>query len=170
MTAAVIDPLAPAPHGLWSTHGVRVRRRRGLHRRHTRSDSFCAQLFCAIRHGELLTVEHDIEPDELCDDLAVMLTEQLAVRGAPLGLEVEVDRRGGELVAAARTFARAYAVFTAGGNFSLTATNTNTVITTADGSASGRPSASNWRTNCRAGCDWRSRSGLMKPPGISSAS
>ena len=54
---------------------MRVRRRRGLHRRHTRSDSVCAQRFCTIRHGEVLTVEHDIGPDELCDDLAVKLAE-----------------------------------------------------------------------------------------------
>lgn len=37
------------------------------------------------RHGRLLTVEHDLAPDELCDELAVMLAEQLVDTGALRG-------------------------------------------------------------------------------------
>lgn len=85
MQAAVLDPLAPAPRGLWSGHGVRVRRRRGPHRPHSARNTLCAARFCVQRQGELLTVEHDLTPDELCDELAVMLAEQLVDTGALQG-------------------------------------------------------------------------------------
>ncbi|PRC44174.1 SAM-dependent methyltransferase, partial [Mycobacterium sp. ITM-2017-0098] len=73
METAVLNPLAPTPRGQWSGHGVRVRRRRGPHRRHAEDQSLCTPRFCVQRHGGLLTVEHDLVPDELCDELAVML-------------------------------------------------------------------------------------------------
>ena len=85
MQAAVLNPLAPTPHGVWSGRGVRVIRRSGPHRRHTGTDTFCAQRFCAQRHGSVLTVEHDLTPDELCDELTVMLAEQLVDTGALRG-------------------------------------------------------------------------------------
>ncbi len=85
MDGAVLDPLAPAPRGAWTGHGVQVTRRPGLHRRHTGSDIVCAERFCVGRHGGLLTVEHDLTPGELCDELAVMLAEQLVDTGALRG-------------------------------------------------------------------------------------
>jgi len=85
METAVLNPLAPTPRGIWSGHGIRVNRRRGLHRRHTGHDAVCTPRFCVQRHGSLLTVEHDLTPDELCDELAVMLAEQLVDTGALRG-------------------------------------------------------------------------------------
>jgi Methyltransferase domain len=82
MDAAVLNPLAPTPRGTWSGHGVRVSRRRGPHHAHGAGDSVCTPRFCAQRRGHLLLVEHDLTPDELCDELAVMVAEQLADTGA----------------------------------------------------------------------------------------
>ncbi|MGB3482535.1 MAG: mycofactocin oligosaccharide methyltransferase MftM [Mycobacterium sp.] len=79
-----LDPLAPAPHGLWSGPGVRVRRRSGPHRAH-QSDAVCTPRFCTHRSAELLTVEHNLTPDELSDELAVQLAEQLVDTGALRG-------------------------------------------------------------------------------------
>lgn len=70
-----VDPLAPAPRGAWSAPGVQVRRRRGPHR--PDPGALCTARFCAQRHGDSLTVEHDFTPDELSDELAVLLTDQL---------------------------------------------------------------------------------------------
>lgn len=70
---AEVDPLCPVPGGVWRGPGVRVRRRTGPHRGH----ALCTPRFCAGRHDGVLTVEHDLTPDELSDTLAVMLTEQL---------------------------------------------------------------------------------------------
>lgn len=70
-----VDPLAPAPHGAWSASGVQVRRRRGPHRAHP--GALCTARFCAQRRGDSLTVEHDFTPDEISDELAVLLTDQL---------------------------------------------------------------------------------------------
>lgn len=84
MHAATLDPLAPTPRGLWCTHGVRVRRRRGPHRRHG-PDTVCTKHFCATRNGQLLTVEHDVTPDDLCDELAVLLAEELVDSGVLRG-------------------------------------------------------------------------------------
>lgn len=85
MEAAILDPLAPTPRGMWSGRGVRVSRRRGPHRRHTGTDTVCAPRFCVQRRGRLLTVEHDLNPDELCDELTVMLVEQLVDAGVLRG-------------------------------------------------------------------------------------
>lgn len=52
----------------------------------------CTPRFCARRHGDTLTVEHDLDPDELSDELAVRLVEELAVDG------MLRDRREFELV------------------------------------------------------------------------
>ncbi|MBU8827979.1 mycofactocin oligosaccharide methyltransferase MftM [Mycolicibacterium goodii] len=80
---ALLDPLAPAPHGTWSGDGVRVRRRRGPHRDH--HATVCTPRFCAHRHGDALTIEHDLTPDELSDELAVLLTEELGGTGVLRG-------------------------------------------------------------------------------------
>jgi hypothetical protein len=82
---APLDPLAPTPRGTWSGRGVQVRRRVGPHREHRATGAMCTQRFCTHRRGQLLTVEHDINPDELCDELAVMLAEQLIDSGALRG-------------------------------------------------------------------------------------
>ncbi len=75
---ALLDPFAPAPQGIWSGNGVRVQRRRGPHRAHA---AVCTPRFCAHREGDALTVEHDLTPDELSDELAVLLTEELGATG-----------------------------------------------------------------------------------------
>lgn len=69
---AEVDPLSPVPDGVWRASGVRVRRRAG-----TRGEHLDRPRFCADRRGGVLTVEHDLTPDELSDTLAVLLTEQL---------------------------------------------------------------------------------------------
>lgn len=51
----------------------------------------CTPHFCAYRHGSLLTVEHDLEPDELCDELAVQLAENL-VDTAALRSQAEFEQ------------------------------------------------------------------------------
>ena len=80
-----LDPLAPSPRGSWSAHGVRVRRRAGAHRSHDASNSVCTPRFCVTRNGETLTVEHDLGPDELSDELAVLLADELVDSGALRG-------------------------------------------------------------------------------------
>ncbi|WP_165804683.1 mycofactocin oligosaccharide methyltransferase MftM [Mycolicibacterium austroafricanum] len=85
MDSAVLNPLAPSPHGVWSSHGVRVLRRRGPHRPHSAPGTVCTPRFCSARRGGLLTVEHDLTPDELCDELAVLLADQLVDSGALQG-------------------------------------------------------------------------------------
>ncbi len=79
---ARVDPLAPASAGSWHGDGVLVRRRTGRHRPH---DAMCTPRFCTSRRGGRLTVEHDLTPEELCDELAVLLTDELGdrLRGRP---------------------------------------------------------------------------------------
>ncbi|AQA02742.1 SAM-dependent methyltransferase [Mycobacterium sp. MS1601] len=80
--AILLDPLAPAPRGQWSGHGVRVRRRTSSdHHGH----GVCTPRFCTHRDGTALTVEHDVTPDELSDELAVLLADDLVSSGALLG-------------------------------------------------------------------------------------
>jgi len=74
---AVLDPLAPAKTGVWSAAGVRVIRRTWPHRPHADEHSRCTTRFCARRQGELLTIQHDLRPDELCDGLALLISEEL---------------------------------------------------------------------------------------------
>ncbi len=85
MKTAELNPLAATPRGVWSSRGVRVRRRRGPHRRHPGADTACTPRFCVQRRGRLLTVDHDLRPEELCDELAVLLAEQLVDIGALRG-------------------------------------------------------------------------------------
>lgn len=80
---AQVDPLAPAPPGAWSCDGVRVRRRRGPHREHL--GAVCTPRFCVSRRGSALTVEHDLTPDELSDELAILLTDELGGSGVLRG-------------------------------------------------------------------------------------
>jgi hypothetical protein len=78
----MVDPFAHADAGVFSGPGVRVRRRLGFHRSHRVRHAVCTPRFCARRHGGVLDVEHDLRPDELSDELAVMLAEQLDDTGA----------------------------------------------------------------------------------------
>jgi Methyltransferase domain len=73
----MVDPFAPAEAGSFRASGVRVRRRVGSHRTHSDRHSVCTPRFCARRHGGVLDVEHDLRPDELSDELAVLLAEEL---------------------------------------------------------------------------------------------
>jgi Methyltransferase domain len=69
---AEVDPLSPVPAGVWRGEGVRVRRRVGARHEHPGTPRLRAG-----RRDGVLTVEHDLTPDELSDTLAVLLTEQL---------------------------------------------------------------------------------------------
>jgi hypothetical protein len=75
---AEVDPLAPTAVGVWHGDGVRVLRR-------PPHDDRSGARFTASRDGAVLTVEHDLTPDELNDELAVLLTAQLGawLRGRP---------------------------------------------------------------------------------------
>jgi hypothetical protein len=66
----MVDPFAHAPAGVFSASGVRVRRR--SHR--ARADR---PRFRTYRNAGVLHVEHDLRPDELSDELAVLLAEEL---------------------------------------------------------------------------------------------
>ena len=73
----MVDPFAPAEAGSFSASGVRVRRRVGYHRAHRHRQSVCTPRFCTRRHGGVLDVVHDLRPEELSDELAVLLAEEL---------------------------------------------------------------------------------------------
>lgn len=74
---ARVNPLAPTSGGTWHGDGVLVRRRTGRHHPH---DAVCTPRFCMDRREGVLAVEHDLTPDELSDELAVLLTEELGTR------------------------------------------------------------------------------------------
>src|SRR6202049_3581687 len=73
----MFNPFAYATAGVFSGSGVRVRRRVGSHRTHSDRHVVCTPRFCTRRHGGVLDVVHDLRPEELSDELAVMLAEQL---------------------------------------------------------------------------------------------
>ncbi|AFM20493.1 methylase involved in ubiquinone/menaquinone biosynthesis (plasmid) [Mycolicibacterium chubuense NBB4] len=79
-----LDPLSPTPPGSWCAYGVRVARRVGRHRGSCGEHSLCTDRFCARRSGGQLTVLHDLSPDELCDELAVLLADELDAPGTLL--------------------------------------------------------------------------------------
>lgn len=79
-----LDPLGPAPRGSWCGHGVRVARRVGRHRGTCGPTFVCTSRFCATRIEGELVVLHDLSPDELCDELAVILADELDAPGALL--------------------------------------------------------------------------------------
>lgn len=74
--------MAPAASGTWRGDGVQVTRRIGPNRPHLHCGGLCTPRFCTHRDGELLTVEHNLTPDELCDELAVYITHELVDTGA----------------------------------------------------------------------------------------
>ncbi|WP_041302111.1 mycofactocin oligosaccharide methyltransferase MftM [Mycolicibacterium rhodesiae] len=79
-----LDPLGPAPRGSWCGYGVRVARRAGRHRGICSPHSVCTSRFCARRNNGELVVLHDLSPDELCDELAVILADELDAPGTLL--------------------------------------------------------------------------------------
>lgn len=70
---------------MWAGHGVRVARRFDLHHRHNHREGLCTNRFCVQRRGNILTIDHDLTPDELCDELAVLLFDELVETGAIRG-------------------------------------------------------------------------------------
>src|SRR5262245_39493326 len=83
--SAMVNPFSATHKGTFFTHGVRVRRRYSRHRDRTCRSDLCTARFCTTRTGGLLDVVHDITPDELCDDLAELLAEQLDDAGVLRG-------------------------------------------------------------------------------------
>lgn len=71
--------------GVWSHAGVQVRARRGPHHQHTAQVATCTNRFCVQRYGRVLLVDHDLTADELSDELAVWLAEELVDTGALRG-------------------------------------------------------------------------------------
>jgi hypothetical protein len=64
---------------------VRVRRRAGPHIAHLDRETLCTKRFCTTRSGEFLHVTHDLQPEELCDDLAELLAAELDETGVLRG-------------------------------------------------------------------------------------
>src|SRR5262245_3694723 len=83
----MVNPFSATHKGTFFAHGVRVRRHYGRHRDRTCQSDLCTARFCTTRTGGLLDVVHDIAPNELCNDLAELLAEQLdeagVLRGQP---------------------------------------------------------------------------------------
>jgi methyltransferase family protein len=67
--------------------GVRVTRRTGPHLEHAGATALCTTRFCTSRMDDVLAVEHDLGPDEISDELAVLLATELddigVLRGQP---------------------------------------------------------------------------------------
>ncbi|HPX38428.1 MAG TPA: mycofactocin oligosaccharide methyltransferase MftM [Mycobacterium sp.] len=88
---ARIDPFAPIVEQVWHGVGVTVRRGTGPHIRHGHGpDAVCTERFCAQRLDGLLTVEHRLSPDQLCDELAAMIADDLAGTGM-LGSQADFE-------------------------------------------------------------------------------
>ncbi len=64
---------------------MQVTRRHGPHRPHPAAATVCTDRFCVHRHGPWLTVEHDLTPGELSDELTGLLTAQLVDTGVLRG-------------------------------------------------------------------------------------
>ncbi len=71
------SPSAPAASGTFPAHGVHVTRRTGAHLDHTNQNALCTRRFCTSRTDGVLAVQHDLEPDEISDELAVLLATEL---------------------------------------------------------------------------------------------
>ncbi|TFV57619.1 methyltransferase domain-containing protein [Mycobacterium sp. PS03-16] len=65
---------------------VRVRRRSGAHPLHHGRDTLCTSHFCAHRSDGILEVAHDLDADDLSDDLAELLADELDDAGVLRGL------------------------------------------------------------------------------------
>lgn len=64
---------------------IRVRRRAGPHVAHHDRNGLCTSRFCTSRRNGVLHVTHDLSPDELCDDLAQLLADELDDAGVLRG-------------------------------------------------------------------------------------
>jgi hypothetical protein len=64
---------------------IRVRRRNGPHVAHRDRNVLCTRRFCTTRRGGMLHVTHDLAPEELCDDLAQLLADELDDAGVLRG-------------------------------------------------------------------------------------
>ena len=64
---------------------VRVTRRSGPHVTHADRAALCTKRFCTSRVDGVLTVEHDLVPDEISDELAVLLATELDDAGVLRG-------------------------------------------------------------------------------------
>lgn len=65
--------------------GVRVTRRIGPHVAHHGDAVLCTARFCTSRSDGVLTVEHDLTPEEISDELAVLLAAELDDAGVLRG-------------------------------------------------------------------------------------
>lgn len=79
-----LDPLAPAPTGCWRGRGVLVIRRKAPHVGHCGPESRCTARFCVRRSSSELVVAHDLSPEDLCDELAVLIADELDGEGRVL--------------------------------------------------------------------------------------
>src|SRR6187551_3429830 len=64
---------------------VRVTRRTGPHVAHPDRAVLCMTRFCTSRADGVLAVEHDLTPDEISDELAVLLATELDDAGVLRG-------------------------------------------------------------------------------------
>ena len=64
---------------------VRVTRRSGPHVTHADRAALCTKRFCTSRVDGVLAVEHDLAPDEISDELAVLLATELDDAGVLRG-------------------------------------------------------------------------------------
>jgi hypothetical protein len=72
-----LDPLAPTPPGFWHCDGVRVIRRSSLHNGLDGPHFPGTTRLRTRRSGGELVVTHDLSPEELCDELAVLVAVEL---------------------------------------------------------------------------------------------
>lgn len=64
---------------------TRVTRRAGPHLQHRNPTTLCANRICAVRIDGVLTIEHDLHPEEISDELAVLLATELDDTGVLRG-------------------------------------------------------------------------------------
>ncbi|TPG29508.1 mycofactocin oligosaccharide methyltransferase MftM [Mycolicibacterium hodleri] len=64
---------------------VLVTRRTGAHLDHTNDTALCTTTFCTSRSDGVLSVQHDLDPDEISDELAVLLATELDDTGVLRG-------------------------------------------------------------------------------------
>ena len=65
--------------------GVLVTRRTGAHLDHANDTALCTKTFCTSRTDGVLSVQHDLEPDQISDELAVLLATELDDAGVLRG-------------------------------------------------------------------------------------
>ncbi|WP_293240867.1 mycofactocin oligosaccharide methyltransferase MftM [Mycolicibacterium sp.] len=78
MKGAAVTMLSGAPD-------VLVTRRTGAHLDHSGETTLCTPTFCTSRVDGVLAVQHDLQPDEISDELAVLLATELDDAGVLRG-------------------------------------------------------------------------------------